>query len=510
MSTDDTAPATILVIADPAAMTRWLQRLVTVLQRQTGAKLVFRQQDDAAPGNSALAALFALERTVLHHGQPGDAEQLTDRIWLEGLHADKEVVPRLVIDLTTQGARDIPDGVPMLRPTYDGLPGENALAAVLFFSGTPLIAIERRDHLGDRPSIVAQGHASLEAAAGISGAIETVKSRVLTLLLKSIRAWNLPDPVPAPAAAQPMRRISAAAVAAKGGRMLAEAAARAAYHLCFHAPHWYVGWRFVPPGEDVFSRRDLGGAPWNRLPGPGDHFYADPFPFSRGGRDFVFVEDLDHRTDKGIISVVEFEDGKPGHARPVLEEECHLSYPFLIERDGQVFMIPETSLRREIAIYRAADFPLRWEKLAVLVSGVEAADATVFEADGIWWMMAVTRDGIGGYSDTLEIWTAPDLFGPWQAVETNPVLVDDRTARPAGYVIRSGDALYRPVQDCRARYGAALSLARIDRLDKAGFSQTVEFTLAPGSHWPGRRLHTLNYNGRLEVIDGEAPRLKWL
>jgi hypothetical protein len=76
-------------------------------------------------------------------------------------------------------------------------------------------------------------------------------------------------------------------------------------------------------------------------------------------------------------------------------------------------------------------------------------------------------------------------------------------------VVRRGDTLYRPVQDCRARYGAALGIARIDRLDAEGFSQTVETTLAPDGNWPGRRLHTLNYNGRMEVIDGEAPRLKF-
>src|SRR5690606_1668261 len=234
------------------------------------------------------------------------------------------------------------------------------------------------------------------------------------------------------------------------------------------------------------------------------------FPLHHGGRDFIFFEDLDHKTDKGIISVSIFgEDGRPGAARPVLEEECHLSYPFLIERDGQVFMIPETSARREVAIYRAAEFPFRWEKLATLVSGVEAADATLFEHDGKWWMFAVTRDGVGGYSDTLAIWSAPDLFGPWKPHESNPVLVDDRSARPAGHVIRSGGALYRPVQDCRLRYGGALAIARIDRLDERAFAQTVEFTLGPDRHWPGRRLHTLNHNGRLEVIDGEAPRLKW-
>src|SRR5690606_31990801 len=96
---------------------------------------------------------------------------------------------------------------------------------------------------------------------------------------------------------------------------------------------------------------------------PVDHFYADPVPWRHQGRDYLLFEDLDHRTNKGIISAVAFDEaGRPGLAVPVLEEPWHMSYPFLIEADGAVWMIPEASLSGEIAIYRAVDFPWRWER----------------------------------------------------------------------------------------------------------------------------------------------------
>ena len=196
---------------------------------------------------------------------------------------------------------------------------------------------------------------------------------------------------------------------------------------------------------------------------------------------------------------------------PVLEEPWHLSYPFLIEWGGDIWMIPESSANRDIAIYRATDFPLKWERHAVLLSGVEAADATIIDHDGLLWMFAVTRDGVGGYSDTLGIWSSKDLFGPWRPHCGNPVLVDDRTARPAGNMVRRNGQLYRPVQDCRRAYGAALNFMRVTRLDQDGFEQELEGTLTSGPAWPGRRLHTLNYNGRLEAIDGFVlrPKLKF-
>jgi hypothetical protein len=141
---------------------------------------------------------------------------------------------------------------------------------------------------------------------------------------------------------------------------------------------------------------------------------------------------------------------------------------------------------------------------------VVASDATLSEHDGRWWMFATVRDGGGSYSDALHLWSAPALLGPWVPHRRNPVLVDLATARPAGRVVRRGDMLVRPFQDCRKGYGTALGLAEIIRLDDDHFEQRVETILRPGPLWPGHRLHTLNRAGVLECIDGSASRRKSL
>ena len=118
-------------------------------------------------------------------------------------------------------------------------------------------------------------------------------------------------------------------------------------------------------------------------------------------------------------------------------------------------------------------------------------------------MFAATRDG-GAYSDTLSLFMAPDLLGPWTAHPANPVLIDRASARPAGNMMSEGGRLWRPVQDCTQGYGAALGLAEVTRLDEHAFEQAVHTVLRPGPSWPGRRLHTLNRAGRLECIDGSG------
>jgi hypothetical protein len=195
--------------------------------------------------------------------------------------------------------------------------------------------------------------------------------------------------------------------------------------------------------------------------------------------------------------------------RPVLEEPWHLSYPFLIEHGGEIFMIPESSANRTVTLYRAVDFPRRWVREANLLEGIEASDATIVRHAGRCWMFATTRDGAGSHSDTLSIFMAEDLFGPWRPHPGNPILVDAGSARPAGNVVERRGRLWRPVQDCRGGYGAALGLAEIVRLDEEDFGQIVRRVLRPGEHWPGRKLHTLNRAGSLETIDGSgySPKL---
>ena len=288
------------------------------------------------------------------------------------------------------------------------------------------------------------------------------------------------------------------------GHTFTRAAAKVGFRLCFYSPHWRVGWRFVA-NEDVWDRHDLGGTPWKVLPNPAFRFLADPFPVVWQGSTHVFFEDFDHRRGKGIISAISFgSQGPDGEVFPVVEEPWHLSYPFIMEYESELWMIPESSSNRTVSIYRADPFPRRWIREADLLTDIEVSDATVLRHEGRFWMFATVREGMGSFSDSLYIFIANGLLGPWRQHPANPVIVDPSSARPAGNLVVRNGRLWRPVQDCHAAYGAALGLAEITRLEEIRYEQVVRTRLSPGPEWPGRRLHTLNRAGPLECIDGSA------
>jgi hypothetical protein len=87
-------------------------------------------------------------------------------------------------------------------------------------------------------------------------------------------------------------------------------------------------------------------------------------------------------------------------------------------------------------------------------------------------------------------------------------MVDRASARPAGNFVTINGQLWRPVQDCTHGYGCALGLAEVTELSPTSFRQVVRHIIRPGPLWPGRKLHTLNRCGRLELIDGTSIQPK--
>lgn len=406
----------------------------------------------------------------------------------------------LVLDLTGTAAAS---AVRTWRLLFDGGPGDGPLFATLHAGGSPLAEIRE----GER--VVAAGRLGTEAPGNVLVSLNDAFARTITLILAALYGGAGARPMPAavsPAASHPLTTFDLGAAVAQ---RLAWAAARRVHRLRYREPQWRVGWRRLD-GPDLFDLRRHPKGGWRDLPDDGQRFYADPFPIEHGGQVYLFVEEYPHQTGKGIISVVPFgPEGPVGVPEPVLELPYHLSYPFVFAREGEIWMVPESCAASSIDLFRATHFPGGWVKEATLVADVTASDATLFEHGGLWWIFATVKAG-GSYSDALHLWFADDFRGPWTPHSRNPVLIDNASARPAGRMVVRDGVIWRPVQDCRIEYGAALGLARVTRVDRDGFDQRVQATLTAGPQWPGRLIHTVNRAGPFEFIDGSGVARKRL
>ncbi|MGA8038475.1 MAG: hypothetical protein WCA93_00040, partial [Acidimicrobiia bacterium] len=97
---------------------------------------------------------------------------------------------------------------------------------------------------------------------------------------------------------------------------------------------------------------------WAAEQGKG-RYLADPFPDPSGLTGVVLVEDYRHETHRGVISAVELDGDAEAHE--VLDTGVHASYPYLIEDDGVIYCIPETYQANQLRLYRAVEFPDRWD-----------------------------------------------------------------------------------------------------------------------------------------------------
>lgn len=410
-----------------------------------------------------------------------------------------------------------PRGGPFLRsadpprqlvPTFDGIEGEAALWNALLDGRAPVLGVfDSATGLTTTLALPA-----LEAPHRLLESAEAVLTHLVAGLERTMAAIaagrTIPQFATSPAPLAPSPPSSAASTSTSAlpalARRIGNKASAKRHALLKRAPTWQVAWRRTPTRTltgDVFDTRQF-----QRLADDGQRFFADPFVFFHEGVTHVFVEELPYATGKGVISHFMIgADGQPSATRVVLEQAHHLSYPHVFQHDGQIWMIPESSAAGRLDLYRARRFPDRWEHHATLLDA-PVHDVTFHAApDRLWLFAGSTLPGAATW-DTLSLYWADRLGGPWQAHPMNPVLVDARSARPAGALFMHEGHLWRPAQDCTRGYGGALTLNRITRLDREGFAQDLVTTLTAGAPGAAQGPHTVNFAGGIEIIDLFQPR----
>jgi len=219
-------------------------------------------------------------------------------------------------------------------------------------------------------------------------------------------------------------------------------------------------------------------------------FVADPFML----QGHLFFEVMRSDLPVGEIGLASMTNGVEWTYRQiVLREEFHLSYPYVFEWQNSFYMIPETLGANAVRLYQADEFPLRWSFKAKLIEG-QCADPSIVRFHDLWWLFVCATP----YEhDTLRLYFAEDLDGPWREHPQSPIVHGDlRRARPAGRVVNKDNHLIRFAQDCAPRYGSRVRAFDILELTTTSYAE-VENPASPvlqpnGTGWNACGMHHLD------------------
>jgi hypothetical protein len=215
---------------------------------------------------------------------------------------------------------------------------------------------------------------------------------------------------------------------------------------------------------------------------PDNRSWADPFLWKRGNEWCIFCEEwLPHQPHAHIAVMQVSRDGQVvSPAKPVLVKDHHLSYPFLFEHEGTLHMMPEGGHGRAIDVYQCEEFPERWRKRATLMRDLNYVDATLFEHQAKWWLLATIKRGLFTLSrDLFAFWADTPLTDKWHPHPANPVVRGFEKARPAGRIFSLDGKLFRPSQNCLIGYGHSLRINEIVRLDTKNYQERLVTEVKP-------------------------------
>jgi hypothetical protein len=257
--------------------------------------------------------------------------------------------------------------------------------------------------------------------------------------------------------------------------------------------NWSIGFLplpdFPPPNQNEIKIENY------------DTFAADPFLCTVNSKTFVFFETL--KNGKGVIECAEVNSRGIGEIATALVENFHLSYPFILKHDGNIFMIPETSEKEEIRLYKSTAFPTKWIFDKTLISDVLAADSILVQNENGWHLLTNLSSGmVKEFGSELWHFSARDLFQEeWTPNLHNPISMDANVSRNAG-CYKIGPNLFRCNQvPGFSQYGFGVEINQTLQLDNSGYRESSVEKHLGGYHANDSGCHHLSFSNGIIAYD---------
>jgi hypothetical protein len=241
------------------------------------------------------------------------------------------------------------------------------------------------------------------------------------------------------------------------------------------------------------------------------HFWADPFTFKYKNVNHLFFENYSYKSQKGKITTGVLENNKISLVKDVLIRDYHLSYPFIIQENDDIFMIPESGQNMRLEIYRSTEFPIKWELYSTGFEGSSLVDTTIYTDSNneVWLFTNKGTPPLNDFGSELYIYKIDSLkLNKIIPHKKNPVIIDCRYGRNAGPIYKDGDKIIRPSQNIiNETYGYGINLSMIKKLTIDEYEEEHITTIKPDFKKGLIATHHLCQTEEGFVIDGSYKYL---
>jgi|GEM_PF-4119058 len=244
-------------------------------------------------------------------------------------------------------------------------------------------------------------------------------------------------------------------------------------------------------------------------------FLADPFIYRSTKPTVLFTEYIENPNKKGKIISLNIDDcGIITQNKILLESSYHMSYPFIYERDTQIFLIPESSEARATTIFEIKQNPadaslLTLTKTEMLLAGQAIIDPTIIRFGTFYWLFCGAVDKLNDVNTKLFLYYSEDGLHNWKAHPKNPVVIDASRARPAGTPFFYQGRLYRPSQDCLKAYGKRLVINEVLSLTPSSYLEHPIAVIEPDHFLRIKQVHHIAHKDSLLVFDYVISHIKF-
>lgn len=243
---------------------------------------------------------------------------------------------------------------------------------------------------------------------------------------------------------------------------------------------------------------------------PFRHFFADPFICEKKNEIlYVLAEEFDISNEYGKISLLAFSESfNLIEKKILLDNESHLSYPFIFKENGKIYVFPEAGASGKLSCYA---YNNNDKKLTFLKSVINLPimDPSILKHNNKYWVFG-TLKGAKSRSE-LHVFYSNNILGPYKQHPQNPVTNSLNGSRPAGNFIIVDNVLYRPSQNCENKYGESITINKIITLNETVYTEEPYMLISinkknrvnKGIH----SIHTINVLGDTIIVDGQKKVL---